>query len=377
MPRFHHRALVGFLVSLLLASLAGCASQPVKPRGVDSKDVDLGIQGFTADDQRVVAGSRFSAVRDAIFANPYQTVWGAPGNVPLERFPVTFRPLIKGLLPGGETWKFLAAAKRVLASDSDLRWGPDGKGYRRLLHANGIGMTGLWEVTEDTPYTGYFRKGSRGLIIARYSTCCTETRRGHTRSLAMIGRIYPTTDPDHPEPLPTASFITQEDIGGENTPSINEAKLRNAPNTTVTRRGSGMPILILTGLVLNIAEKKPTIRQVYPIAELGKQPDEPTSAPEFMQLTVAPGQPVIPGDGLDFRDEIMAHIYDPGDPVPKRKLVFDIEISDNGTTNWKKIGTMTFDAAVVSFNGDHVFHVNHPAWRKDRNDPRTAVKSKV
>jgi hypothetical protein len=29
-------------------------------------------------------------------------------------------------------------------------------------------------------------------------------------------------------------------------------------------------------------------------------------------------------------------------------------------TNWKKIGTMTFDAAVVSFNGDHVFHVNHP-----------------
>jgi len=44
---------------------------------------------------------------------------------------------------------------------------------------------------------------------------------------------------------------------------------------------------------------------------------------------------------------------------------------------WKKIGTMTFDAAVVSFNGDHVFHVNHPAWREDRNDPRTTVASKV
>ena len=352
-------------------------------------EATFGIQGFTADDQRVPAGSRFSAVRDAVFANPYQKVWGTKGNAPLERFPVTFMPLIKGMLPGGGTWQFLAAARRVLASDSDLRWGPDGKGFRRLLHANGIGMTGLWEVTEDTPYTGYFRKGSRGLIIVRYSTCCTETRRGHTRSLSMIGRLYPTTDPNHPEPLPTASFITQEDIGGEDTPSINEAKLRNAPNTTATRRGGGMPILLLTGLVLNIAEKRPTIRQVYPIAELGKPPAEPTRAPEFMQLTVASGQPVIPGDDLDFRDEIMAHIYDKGDPAPKRKLVFNVETSDTGTThglpirerrnitNWKKIGTMTFDAAVVSYNGDHVFHVNHPAWREDRNDPKTVVKSKV
>jgi len=98
----------------------------------------LGIQAFTAADQRVVAGSRFSAVRDAIFANPYQKVWGAQGNAPFERFPVTFMPLLKGMLPGGRTWQFLAAAKRVLASDSDLRWGPDRQGYRRLLHANGI-----------------------------------------------------------------------------------------------------------------------------------------------------------------------------------------------------------------------------------------------
>src|SRR6185436_3966339 len=111
-------------------------------------DDDLGIQGFTADDKRVVAGSRFSVVRDAIFANPYQKVWGTQGNTPLERFPVTFMPLIKGMLFGGG-WQFLAAARRVLASDSDLRWGPDRKGYRRLLHANGICMTGLWEITEE------------------------------------------------------------------------------------------------------------------------------------------------------------------------------------------------------------------------------------
>lgn len=348
---------------------------------------DLGFQEFSASDRRVVAGSRFSVVRDAIFANPYQKVWGAPGNTPLERFPVTLMPLLKGM--PGKAWNFLNAAKRVLASDSDLRWGPDGKGYQRLLHTNAVCMTGMWEVTEDTPYTGYFRKGSRGLMITRYSTCCGETRRGNTRSLSMIGRVYATTDPNHPEPVATACFITQEDIGGEDTPTINGAKLRNAPNTTVSRRGGGMPILLLSGLVFKKAEKQPTIRQVYQIAELGKPAGEPTRAPEFMQLTVAPGQPVIPGDDLDFRDEIMAHIYDPGDPTPKRKLVMNIETSDTGTThgpafkerrditNWKKIGTMTFDSAVVSFNGDHVFHVNHPAWREDRNDPKTVVPSTV
>jgi hypothetical protein len=365
------------------ALVLGCSSaSPSRPAGT------LGAQSFTDADKPVVAGSRYSVVREAVFANPYQTVWGAAGNVAFERFPVTFKPLLSGILPGGQRWQFLGAAKRVLASDSDLRWGPDGTGFRRMLHPNGIVMTGVWEITEDTPYSGYFRKGSRGLMIARYSTCCTETRRGNMRSLAMIGRIYPTTDPGHAEPLPTASFITQEDIGGENTPNINDAKLLNAPNTTVSRRGSGMPILLLTGLVLNLAEKKPTIRQVYQIAELGKEPAEPTRAPEFMQLTLAPGQPVIPGADLDFRDEIMAHIYDPGDPAPKRKLVFHIQTSDTGTThgtplkerrnitNWKTVGTMTFDAAVVSVNGDRVFHVNHPAWREDRNDPRTVVKGR-
>lgn len=349
----------------------------------------LGPQGFSAEDRRVIAPSRFSDVRKAIFDNPYQKVWGAPGEKPLERFAVTLGPLLRGMLPGGKSWLFLDAAKRVLVSDSDLRWGVDGKGFERLLHKNAICLTGTWEITEETPYTGYFRKGSRGLLVARYSVAASETRRGHTRSQSMVARVYPTTEPNHPEPLPTGCFITQEDFGGESSRNINEVRLRNAPNTTAHRRGLGLPILMMTGIVLGIAEKKATIRQLYQLAELGKPPGEKTSAPEFMQLSVAQSQPVIPGDDLDFRDEIMAQIYDPGDPAPKRKLVFDIETSDDGKTvglpvferriikNWRRIGRITFDEAVVSFNGDHVLHINHPSWREDRNDPSTVVVTKV
>jgi len=331
----------------------------------------FGIEGLADDDLRF-AGSRYADTRDAIFANPY------PRPYPI--FPVTLGSLLRGVLPFGKPWQFLAAAHRVVRSDADLRWGPDGKGYRRLVHASGICMTGTWEITEETPYTGYFARGSRGVMIARYSVSATEPRRGHTRSLAMAGRIWPTSDPNDPRKLPSASFITQEDIGGAKSWSINQAVLRNAPNVTASRRGTGVPAFLVTGVVLALTDKQTTQRQVYEIAELGKAAGEPTRAPEFMQFLVDPVQPEIPGDDLDFRDEIMAQIYD----TPGRSLTFHIETSDTGEShgpdflkrrkivNWRRIGTMRFDAAAVSYNGDHVFHPNHPPWRKDRNDPSTA-----
>ena len=334
-----------------------------------------GIEGIADDDQRY-AGTRYGEVRDAIFANPYSR--------PYEIFPVTLGSLLRGVLPFGKPWQFLAAARRTVASDADLRWGPDGKGFRRLLHPSGVCMTGVWEITEETPYSGYFRKGSRALVIARYSTS-TETRRGHTRSLAMVGRLYPTTDPADPRPLRSASFITQEDIGGAFSQTINEAVLRNAPNVTASRRGWGAPAFLVTGITLGIADKKNTIRQLYEIAELEKPAAEPTRAPEFLQFLVASDQPVIPGKNLDVRDEIMAQIYE----TAKRSLTFRIETSDTGVTRgpgfyqrrtitgWRQIGTITFDAAVASYNGDHVFHVNHPPWRRDRNDPATAHRQRL
>ena len=223
-------------------------------------------------------------------------------------------------------------------------------------------------------------------MVARYSTCCTETRRGHTRSLALVGKLFPTTDPNHAEPLRTASFFTQQDIAGEKTDYVNDAELRNAPNVHAWRRGWGTPILIITGLVFQIVDREPSQRQLYQIAELGKPNGETTCCPQFMRLKVSSDQPRIDGEGLDFRDEVMAQIFDRGDPVPKRRLTFNIEVTDEGSkqgpdlslqrtfSNWRRIGRMTFENAVVSYNGDFVIHFNHPTWRSDRNDPATATR---
>ncbi len=345
----------------------------------------FGIQELT-DEDRAYNGSLFSEVRNAIFANPYQGAWGGASETTIPNYEVTFRNLVGKAIFLNKHSPLQKAANRSVDSKADLRWGEDGRGFHRLLHTNGVCLTGLWEISEETRYSGYFKKGSRALMIGRYSTCCTECRRGHTRSLALVGKLYPTTDIAHKKALKTAQFITQQDLGGESNNYINDAELRNAPNTTSLRRGFGVSILAVTGLALLRSDKEPANRQVYEIAEMGKAEGESTITPEFMRLRVAAEQPRIEGEALDFRDEIMAQIYDKGNAIPQRKLIFDIEVSDEGTThgtafkqrreikNWHRIGTLTFDEAVISYNGDFVIHFNHPTWRSERNDPSTATR---
>ncbi len=346
---------------------------------------DFGIEGVV-DEDRNYRGSKYAEVRDAIFANPYQSVWGAPGEPPMPNFAVTLSSAVRGLLSLSRDFLFKRASERAVDSHADLRWGPDRKGYRRLIHPNGVCLLGMWEIYEESGYSGYFAQGSRALAVGRYSTCCSNTKRGEVRSLSLVGKLYPTTDPTHAEPMRTASFITQEDIGGAYTAYINDAELLNAPNVTPWRRGKGLPIIFIEAVVFTIVDKKDSVRQLHEIAELGKPQEERTRAPAFMRLLVAQEQPRVSGDALDFRDEILSQIYDRGDPKPKRKLVFNIEVTDSGSeqgflgftrrtySDWRRIGQLSFHEAVASYNGDHVIHFHHPGWRDDRDDPATAFR---
>lgn len=350
------------------------------------KTEDFGAQGFVEDD-RNYRGSRFSEVRDALFANPYQKVWGAAGEPPLPLYEVSLSSVIRGILPYGQPYMFRKACERSIDSNADLRWGKNGKGFRRLLHPNGVCLTGLWEITEDNGYSGYFRKGSKGLLVVRYSASNQKTRRGQTRSMGFVGKLYPTTDPNHVELLRPADFITQLDFGGEKFHYINDVEFRNAPDTHTLRSGiAAAPFGIVSVVNFMIVDKKFTIRQLYPIAELGKPKGERTQTPRFMRILMSPSQPRIEGEALDVRDEVMAQIFDKGDPTPKRTLTFHIEVTDEGKArgvpgieslhfrNWRHIGKMTFDNAVASYNGDFVLHFNHPTWRDDPNEPSTSTR---
>lgn len=348
----------------------------------------FGEQGITPED-RSYRGSRFSEVKAAVFDNPYQAVWGAPGEPPLPRYRVTNRSVWAGALPGGRPPRFKLASMRALDSGADLRWGDDRRGFRRLVRPHGVCVTGRWEVTEDSPYSGYFQQGSRGLVIARISVGTSMTLRGARRSFGMALKLYPTDDEGHAEPLETANVLLADDLGGNTARRITEVTMTNAPQLTGWARGSQIPVLLMEGLAFMMVDRMPSMRQVYPIAELGKPAGEPTRAPEFMRLKAAPGQPAHGEAEDDVRDQVLAHLFDKGDPTPRRALTFELAASDRGRrrgnallprgerqtiTDWRTLGTVRFDDGVASYNGDFVVHFRHPTWRKDRDDPATATR---
>lgn len=338
------------------------------------------------DEDRAYRGSRFSEVKEAVFANPYQHVWGGKEEPPLPYRIPSFLELLRGVLPYITPKCFFPkAAERAVDSRADLRWGSDRMGFRRLIHPNGVCLTGIWEIKEDNDYSGYFRKGRRALVVARYSAPGV-AKRGEGRGQAMAGKLFPTTDPDHALPLITANFFTGDDISGTFKRYLDEIELTNAPNVTPGNSWSSAPVLLICFVVFTLVDRESTIRQLHQIAELGKPEGEETRAPGFMRLTLVEGQDRIEGEGLDLRDEVMAMIYDSGDDKPKRKFVFNIDVTDEfedhgllgkqrSFKNWRRIGTLAFDEATVSYNGDHVLHFTHPGWRKDRNRPETAFRS--
>ncbi|HEY7425968.1 MAG TPA: hypothetical protein VH682_17190, partial [Gemmataceae bacterium] len=59
-----------------------------------------GSQGITEEDC-AYTGSTFREVREAVFANPYYTVWDGPGKTTLPRYRVTLGSVLAGFLPVG------------------------------------------------------------------------------------------------------------------------------------------------------------------------------------------------------------------------------------------------------------------------------------
>lgn len=338
------------------------------------------------DEDRSYRGSRYADVRQALYENPYRDGAAGQKQGPLPMFQSTIANAWRGAFGHGPDLMRQASA-RVIDSRADLRWGVDRKGYRRIIAPNGICALGSWEITEDTPYTGYFKKGARGLTIARFSSDGNETKRGERRSISIGMKIYPTTDPEHASPLIPASVIAQEDLGGMHTDYLNDAELRNAPNVTASRRGIFVLIIAHAGMIFQDLDKIPDSRQLYEVAELGNTGGEPTKTPEHLLLKMTEGQQRIDGHELDFRDEIYRHIYKDGGDTPTGSIDFDISVSDNGkksglpglqkveVTDWKRIGKLRFTEAIASYNADHVVQFHHPGWRDIANDATTAVRA--
>jgi hypothetical protein len=287
-------------------------------------------------------GSRFAEVWAAVTRDPY-------GELPQRR--LRWRDLA-----GSFASRLLRDGERTLRDEADLL--PE---FDKLVHPVGIALRGVWHVTEDTPYTGYFRKDSMALMIARASDAVGETRRGKLRFMGLAGKLWPTLDEQRL--ARTANFFTLENLGGSHSKWFAHAAYTNdllqfMPRPGMVAKG---PLGVAAAGAFALAERtldlsQPAIRQLYPIAELGNT--GPAHAPRFLRLV---------GDAANRRYRSPDLRIELANAIQPHGLRFRIEIADESSRlvphAWRAIGSVVFTEAVASHGADHRLHFTHPKFR--------------
>jgi len=136
-----------------------------------------GTEQITAED-RAYAGSRFSDVVEALKANPYQRVWGRPGEPALPVYEVTFGETLGGLLdraggiPDGRAIQaiLLGGAAGVFVGPNELDIPLTFEGARAAKATLGSGVIVVFDDRADMPdvllrIASFFRDESCGQCV--------------------------------------------------------------------------------------------------------------------------------------------------------------------------------------------------------------------
>jgi hypothetical protein len=303
----------------------------------------LGVMGLVgawgsmrAEAAPTYAGSRFVNVWNEVKSNPYRTL-----------------PQVRVSVASFFSWGtnlLERAAKRTIASEDDVL-----PRFDKLVHPNGICLRGTWNMTEPSPYTGYFEQGKQGVVIARASTALSGTTRSSYRGFGMAVKLFPTNNPAHATPLKTANFFVIDDLGGTDLRNYLDAQMTNEPNTSI--RFSSIliaPIAAAATSAFTAADKNPGIRQLYPVAELGLAPGKKAVSPKYIKVVGAPYEKRQ--DKSEFREELNVALYG-------GYLDFDVMVSENKTGPFTRIGYLEFSESVTSDSCDHRLHFPHPKFR--------------
>lgn len=279
-----------------------------------------------------------------------QDVWAQVNEDPYDVLPqneVTVGKFFHGL-----TDMLLENSRRTLLDENDII-----PYFDKLVHPNGICLKGTWNITQESPYTGAFKKGTIAPFIGRASTALTNTRAGQNRAFGLAGKIFGSDR--------NANFFTIEDLGGTNHDHFLDADLTNdiiriSPTLTAFMKS----LVALTAFKdFPQAERSnlqtALIRELYPISELGLEVGASAATPVWLKISSASGMPRI--HEKDFRDELSAVHYPDG-------LVFDVSVASQGSRfgdkEWLKLGFIKIDESVASESCDHRLHFAHPKARK-------------
>lgn len=278
--------------------------------------------------------------------NSFKSVWSEVSANPLDTLPqekISFGSLF--------TWSkniILQNAKRTLEKREDML-----PYFDKLAHPNGICLKGIWKIHKENPYSGYFKNHSQALIIARASSAMSNTKSGETRAFGLAGKLFPTTNPTQESSEPTANFFVIDDLGGTDAKHFTDIAMTNEPSVTTTSEVlKNLLYALKVAKAFADADSHSGIRQLYEISELGEADKINIKTPKWMRITAQKGQTV---DAIDFRDELK---------INSKTLIFDIAVASK-KDEWNSIGTIEFDASVVSTACDHQLHFHHPKWREE------------
>lgn len=225
----------------------------------------------------------------------------------------------------------------------------------KRVHSNGICFTGTWRISADTPYSGYFKQGATGLIMARASTALSETRRGQSRGFGFAGKIFPTLDPDMT--TDSANFFLVDVLMGAQRDRYLDVGMTNKPATGF--RFSVLYLGLVAASAFARADSNPGFRPLYPIAELGLAAGDTATTPTYMMLRGSAEN--VRNDQIDFRDELNLELNG------NEELRFDILVSDvsarQSSSSWQTIGEVVLNESVVSYGCDRMLHFPHPKMK--------------
>lgn len=248
----------------------------------------------------------------------------------------------------------------------------------KLIRPNGICLAGEWLITENTPYSGFFKQGSRGLIIARASVGFDETEVGQYRSFGLAGKVFPTTNPD--EKIQTGSFFLIDDNAGTLSKHFTRVDLLSHAKLSISHIAYQLwedlsPRFYKLLSTIKDAQKKADshyqVRQLYPISRMNEPFPDRVVTPALMKVTGS--RKFTEVSRLDFREELRVTNYPnwsaKGENEPSHFLEFDIYVApvDSKKPTWtpKPIGHLKFTEDVVSDNCDERLRFTHPIWDKN------------
>jgi hypothetical protein len=228
--------------------------------------------------------------------------------------------------------------------------------YDRLpkkLHPNGVCVSGVWNITKATKYTGMLATSSKGLFIGRVSVAMGDTLAGEDRGFGIAGKVFPTLNEN--EVVATGNFFTVDVLTGTKLDKALNAKTTNEPEAGFKLSLIGLGLKI--GAALSSADNNPGFRPLTQVASAGAEAGAVLSQPKWIRLRVP--REIKRNKQDDFRNEILTAVNE------NSGLKYLIEVSNetkdrNASSGWVEIGEIIVDQAVVSYGCDRRLHFSHP-----------------